>query len=97
MTRGGGVQLLLQHPLIHGRDRPLRAAVDARAERRHRELVGGEQLESEQRDRDDRDRDAARAGGDQRADQHRVDEAQQEHREQHPALQTAVPSERTSL
>ena len=27
---GGGVELLLEHPLVHGRDRPLRPAVDAR-------------------------------------------------------------------
>ena len=31
MALGGGVHLLLEHPLVDGRDRPLRAAVDARA------------------------------------------------------------------
>ena len=62
----------------------------ARAHRRERDLVRGEELHGEQRRRDHRDRHGAGARGDQHADQHRVDEAEQEQRHEHPDLEPGV-------
>ena len=62
----------------------------ARAHRGQGDLVGGEELNGEQPGGDDRDRDRAGAGGDQHRDQDRIDEPEQEDREQHPGLESGV-------
>ena len=42
---------------------------------------------------DDEDRDPAGAGGEQHAEEHHVDHAEQEHRDEHPDLQAGVAAE----
>ena len=58
-----------------------------------RDLVRCEELDQEQAGRDDRDQDRTRAGREQHADQDRVDEPQQEERQQHPGLKPGVSAE----
>ena len=61
--------------------------------RGHRDLVGGEQLQQQQADGHDHDHARPRARREQHADEHHVDEPEQEHRQQHPGLQTGVATE----
>ena len=53
----------------------------AGAHREERDLVGGEQLYEEQPCGDDHDGDRAGTSGDKGADQHGIDESEQEHRQ----------------
>ena len=50
----------------------------------------------QQHHRHDHDHAGAGAGGEQDADEHHVDEPEQEHRQQHPGLQAGVFAERSS-
>ncbi len=63
------------------------------AERRERDLVRGEELHRQHEHRDHDDQAGGCAGGEEGADEHHVDESQQEHRQQHSCLQTAVFAE----
>jgi hypothetical protein len=64
-----------------------------RAHRRQRDLVRGEELDQEQHRRDHRDRDRAGSRGEQDADQDRVNQPEQEQRQQHPGLEPGVATE----
>ncbi len=63
------------------------------AHRKQRDLVGGEVLQEEQSAGDYGDHHRTRPGGEQHADQNRVDEAKQEERQQHPGLKPAIATE----
>ena len=67
-----------------------RALGQEREERKHDEVLHDEQPAGH-----DEDRHAARAGREQHGDQHDVDGAEKEHREEHPGLQAGVLSERS--
>ena len=64
---------------------------DVRAVGAQRELVGGEELEEEQPADDDEQR--GLVGGDHDGDEHDVDGAEEEHRQQHPRLEPGVAAE----
>ena len=49
--------------------------------RGHGQFVGGEQLQQQQRAGDDRDRDPSHSDGEQHADEHDIEQPQQEQRE----------------
>ena len=63
------------------------------AQRGQRDLVRGEQLHEQQHDGDDDDHARARARREQHADEHDVDQPEQEHRQEHPRLQAGVLAE----
>ena len=63
------------------------------AHRREPDLVRQEELRERQRADDDHHRHGARAGGQEHHDEGHVDESEQEHRQQHPGLETRVAIE----
>ena len=73
--------------------RRLLRADHARAHREQRDLVRREVLDQEQAAGDHGDRHRAGARGDQHADQHRVDETEQEQGQEHPGLKAGITAE----
>ena len=66
---------------------------DAGAHRGQRELVGREQLDQREPAGDDQHDHRRGAGGEEDADEHDVERAEQEQRDRHPDLESGVASE----